>query len=66
MAAANKVLKVTVLHAAAADFFWQHRQRLTAVFGCSSLQITLLQVTDCRGQAMDIIWEAPLGPPSTG
>lgn len=63
MATVDQVLTITVLHVGAADFFWQHRQRLTAVFRCTSLHILLL---DSRSQHLDVTWPATVPPLSTG
>jgi hypothetical protein len=35
-------LRVTVLHAAAADLLWQNRQQLLQIHGCLSLRLIML------------------------
>lgn len=59
MAVMGDVLHVTVLHAAAADLFWQQRQRLTSVFSCASLRLTVLKPPNTDGPAIDIEWQRP-------
>jgi hypothetical protein len=59
MARNAHALHVTVLHAAAADLFWQVRHRLTALYGCSTLRLTVLQPPNTDGPAIDIEWHRP-------
>jgi hypothetical protein len=59
MARNAEALHVTVLHAAAADLFWQVRHRLTALYGCSTLRLTVLKPPNTDGQAIDIEWRRP-------
>jgi len=59
MARNADALHVTVLHAAAADLFWQVRHRLTALYGCSTLRLTVLKPPNTDGPAIDIEWHRP-------
>jgi hypothetical protein len=59
MATSNDVLHVTVLHAAAADLLWQHRQRLSSVFRCSMLRLTVLMPLHIDSPAIEIRWRRP-------
>jgi hypothetical protein len=55
----GEVLQITVRHAAAADLFWQQRHRLTAVFRCSGLRLTVLKPPNTDGLAIDLEWQRP-------
>lgn len=61
MAISGNDLRVTVLHAAAADLLWQNRHSLAAVFGCSTLRLTVLKPRTTDGHAIDIEWQRPPG-----
>ena len=56
MATAEGVLSVTVLHATAADFFWQQRQRLTAAFSCNALHLLLLRPENSTAEPIQMEW----------
>jgi hypothetical protein len=58
MAATEGVLSVTVLHATAADFFWQQRQMLTAAFSCDALRLLLLRPEN-SAQPIQMEWSRP-------
>jgi hypothetical protein len=59
MATSNGVLSVTVLHAAAADFFWQQRQVLTEAFSCSALRLLLLRPENTSAEPIQMEWSRP-------
>lgn len=58
-------LHVTVLHAAAADLLWQLREPLTAVYGSTSLRLTMLEPPHQHGDALELQWKRPTEPKST-
>lgn len=62
MATNGDVIHVTVLHAAGADLFWQNRHRLTEVYGCSTLRLTVLKPPNTDGPTIDIEWQRPPDP----
>ena len=59
MATTEGVLSVTVLHATAADFFWQQRQMLTAAFSCNALRLLLLRPENSSAEPIQIEWSRP-------
>ena len=59
MAATEGVLRVTVLHATAADFFWQQRQVLTAAFSCNTLRLLLLRPENSNAEVIQMEWIRP-------
>jgi hypothetical protein len=59
MARNAHALHVTVLHAAAADLFWQVRGPLTALYGCSTLRLTVLKPPNTDDPAIYIEWHRP-------
>lgn len=58
MARCGSVLVVTVLHAAAADLVWQHRQTLVEIHSCLSLRLLLLNHRSA--EATQLQWFAPV------
>jgi hypothetical protein len=62
MATSNGVLSVTVLHATAADFFWQQRQVLTEAFSCSALRLLLLRPENSSAEPIQVEWSRPPDP----
>lgn len=59
MARSGTVLHVTVLHAAAADLLWQHRQQLTTIHNCLSLRLCVLNPAQPDGSATEVEWQRP-------
>lgn len=59
MARSGTVLHVTVLHAAAADLLWQHRQQLTKIHNCLSLRLCVLNPAQPDGSATEVEWQRP-------
>ena len=59
MATTEGVLSVTVLHATAADFFWQQRQMLTAAFSCNALRLLLLRPENSSAEPIQFKWSRP-------
>lgn len=57
-------LHVTILHAAAADLLWQLREPLTALYGSTSLRLTMLEPSRQPGNALEIQWKRPTEPKS--
>jgi hypothetical protein len=55
-------LCVTVLHAAAADLFWQIRQQLLEIHGCYSLRLIILTPAPGNGAIKEIQWRRPVVP----
>lgn len=60
MARIDTVLRVTVLHAAAADLLWQNREQLVKIHNCSCLRLSVLSPGhgDQRN-AIELQWQPP-------
>lgn len=54
------LLRVTVLHPAAADLLWLLRERLTAIHDCTGLQLTV----HGSEELIELQWQRPAGPHS--
>jgi hypothetical protein len=59
MATNGGVLCVTVLHATAADFFWQQRLVLTEAFSCSALRLLLHRPENSSAEPIQMEWSRP-------
>jgi hypothetical protein len=60
LARLGKELRVTVLHAAAADLLWQNRQQLVEIHRCTSLRLIMLSPARGNGATQELQWRRPV------
>ena len=62
LARLGEELRVTVLHAAAADLLWQNRQQLVEIHGCTSFRLIMLFPARGDGATRELQWRRPVLP----